>query len=124
MLLVKLLHGRVTVASMKSNEQVITSPVIFLFDADAVAEAFQNPRPAQRRHPIAVARSRRRGCDDSNSHQAVGTKLIKLNCAGAKARPDVTSIGRVEISVVIPNQPRACHPAAATQHFMIAVPRL
>src|ERR1700720_3508175 len=121
--LVKLLYGVMTASSVKGQEQIVAFPLVFLFDPDAVAECFQDPRPAQRRYPIAVARSRRRGGDDSDSHQAGATKLIKSERTGAKASPDVASVGRVEVPIIIVDQPRACHPATAAQHCVIAEPR-
>src|SRR5207245_2039628 len=68
--------------------------------------------------------SRRRGGDDSDSHQAGATKLIKSESTGAKARPNVAAVGRVEVPIVITDQPRARDPATAAQHFVIAEPGL
>src|SRR6266700_635230 len=124
MVLVKLLYRSLTLAGMQGDEQVITSSVIFLFDADAVAELSQNPRPAHRRYPVAIARPRRRGGYDSDSHQAVGKKLFKSESTSAKTGPNVASIGRIEVAIVIADQPRARDPTAATQHSMIAEPGL
>ena len=64
----KVLYGLVTTACVKSNQQIDGFYIVFLKDADAVAEFSQDPGPAKGRHPIAVSGSRGGRSNDSDSH--------------------------------------------------------